>query len=107
MNGKCQTKSVVYTGMMEVESDNPDQGPIIPVVRDYFGSAEGTFKTRYNGHKFKIEHRETKRSNLSAKYWQLLYENLNPGSHGRFLTKQMLTRQEKHVDVTCALQKSL
>ena len=55
MNGKCQTRSVVYTGMME--SDIPN--PIISssVVHGYFGSTEGTFKTRYNGHKFNIEQR--------------------------------------------------
>ena len=76
MNGKCQTRSVVYTGMME--SDNPNPMITSSVVHGYFGSTEGTFKTRYNGHKFNIEHRESKHTTLSAKYWQLKDENLNP-----------------------------
>ena len=76
MNGNCQIRSVVYTGMME--SDNPNPVRASPVVHGYFGSTEGTFKQRYNGHKFNLEHRESKHTTLSAKYWQLVDENLNP-----------------------------
>ena len=43
MNGNCQTRSVVYTGMME--SDNPN-----PVVHGYIGSTEGTFKAKKRKH---------------------------------------------------------
>ena len=39
---------------------------------------KGTFKQRYNGHKFNLEHRESKHTTLSAKYWQLVDEDLNP-----------------------------
>ena len=76
LNGNCQTRSVVYTGMME--SDNPNPMRASPVVHCYRGSTEGTFKQRYNGHKFNLEHRESNHTTLSAKHWQLVDENLNP-----------------------------
>ena len=47
------------------------------MVHGYFGSTEGTFKQRYNGHKFNLEHKESIHTTLSAKYWQLVDENLN------------------------------
>ena len=44
MNGNCQMRSVVYTGMME--SDNPNAVRASPMVHGYFGSTEGTFKAQ-------------------------------------------------------------
>ena len=59
-----------------MKSDNPNL-VITSVVHGYFGSTEGTFKTRYNGHEFNIEHKESKHKTLSAKYWQLKDEKEN------------------------------
>ena len=67
---------VGYTG--KLESDNPNQLVQVPVVHGYFGSAGGTFKDRYGGHKHNLEHRESKHTSLSAKYWELLDHGLNP-----------------------------
>ena len=66
----------MYTG--KLESDNPNQLVQVPVVLRYFGSAGGTFKDRYGGHKYNLDHRESKHTALSAKYWQLLDDGLNP-----------------------------
>ena len=57
-----------------MESDISD----VSVVHGYFGSTDGTFKMRYNGHNFNFGHKESKHTTLSAKYWQLKDENLNP-----------------------------
>ena len=48
MNGNCQTRSVLFTGMME--SDNPNPVRASPVVHGYIGSTEGTFKAKKRKH---------------------------------------------------------
>ena len=48
MNGNCQTRSVVYTRMME--SDNPNPVRASPVVHGYIGSTEGIFKAKKRKH---------------------------------------------------------
>ena len=62
LEGKCQTKSLVYRA--EVTSREG--------MKEYLGQASNTFKFRYNGHtdSFRNEHKE-KDTTLSKYLWQL------------------------------------
>ena len=62
LEGKCQTKSLVYKAEVTTREG----------MKEYLGQASNTFKFRYNGHtdSFRNEHKE-KDTTLSKYLWQL------------------------------------
>merc|ERR1712242_628778 len=60
---------VQSTEFLQLTGDITLTGCFICVVVMFYGSAGGTFEDRYGGRKHNLEHRESKHTMLSAKYW--------------------------------------
>ena len=72
LSNECQIKNIIYEA--KITSTLPNYHPKI-----YYGTSEGTFKTRYANHKksFKYEFYRTD-TELSNEYWKLKQLNANP-----------------------------
>ena len=59
LNGDCQVGPVIYQA--EVKTENS--------IKTYIGSTGGTFKTRYNNHKYTLNNRNANSTALSSYVW--------------------------------------
>ena len=71
LNGKCQQSDVVY--QCHIQSSIDDAG------KYYIGLTGNTFKSRWNTHKFTLNHEEsTNHTQLSNHYWDLKRNEVEP-----------------------------
>ena len=62
LNGQCLTSSVIYEATLKTDN----------MAHTYIGLTEGTFKTRFNGHKQTFRHEKYRNSSeISKKVWEL------------------------------------
>ena len=70
LNGECLTTSVVYQASVRCDNSN--------VEKTYVGLAEGTFKKRWDKHKYTFKHPNASSTALSSYIWKCKKANKNP-----------------------------
>ena len=66
LDGKCLHKCIVYQANVVTNNE----------CKEYFGTAEGEFKLRYNNHTMSFRHKKREKDTELSKYlWKLKEEN--------------------------------